>query len=310
MEIKVICVQFDANPPAEQNTLIELCRENNFTIECTEPVTEHDKLPALLGDTPTILLIPAQPQDCMGVKCIQEAVAAEQGHVILPWSAQLPANDYLCLTFREGADDFITVSAGTDAIKTQLLRAQKLLRHRTESRVAAGQLETTLHSLQQQNELLERKLARHEERLLALASASTRLATGELRLNETSPAALVVTSSQSQNDSACEFAVRLGFTAQKAQNAKEALELLKNSNPKPRVILTSGTLEDMDAREFAKQARKTLKSRPVIIIAWSSNPEQEDMILAPDSGIDDFVPKKANNESNERLAASLLGSLR
>lgn len=308
MDTKVICVQFDSGPPEGLDILTRICKENDFTVESPPPIDDHDKIPGLLGSEPALILIPAKPEDCMGVKCIQEAVSAQQGHVILPWSKDLPPNEYLCLSFREGADDFLTVSAGEDALKTQILRARKRLMQRRESIAAAAQLEAALESLQQQNENLERKLARHEERLLALASAGTRLATGELRLSECNPTALIVTSSQSQNDSAAEFAARLGFSSQKVKNGKEALEMLQAA--RPRVILTSGTLEDMDACDFARQARKTLKNQPVIIIAWSSSPEQEDRILAPDSGIDDFVPKRSDNESNERLAASLLGALR
>ena len=90
--------------------------------------------------------------------------------------------------------------------------------------------------------------------------------------------------------------------------AKEALEQIKKQPPQ--VILTDGTLADMDAKAFAPAVRKVLGNKPVVIIAWSSSPEAEELLLAPDSGIDDFVLKSTTSEGTGLLAAALLGSLR
>ena len=90
--------------------------------------------------------------------------------------------------------------------------------------------------------------------------------------------------------------------------AKEALEQIKKQPSQ--VILTDGTLADMDAKAFAPAVRKVLGNKPVVIIAWSSSPEAEELLLAPDSGIDDFVLKSTTSEGTGLLAAALLGSLR
>lgn len=66
----------------------------------------------------------------------------------------------------------------------------------------------------------------------------------------------------------------------------------------------------MSAKAFAPAARQALGNKPVVIIAWSSSPETEDAILAPKTGIDDFVLKTTNSEGANLLAAALLGGLR
>ena len=48
--------------------------------------------------------------------------------------------------------------------------------------------------------------------------------------------------------------------------AKEALEQIKKQPSQ--VILTDGTLADMDAKAFAPAVRKVLGNKPVVIIAW------------------------------------------
>ena len=51
-------------------------------------------------------------------------------------------------------------------------------------------------------------------------------------------------------------------------------------------------------------------NKPVFVVAWSSSPEAEDTLLAPDTGIDDFVLKSTTSEGTGLLAAALLGGLR
>ena len=73
------------------------------------------------------------------------------------------------------------------------------------------------------------------------------------------------------------------------------------------MILTDSTLPDMDVKTFAHTARKTIGDKTVVIIAWSSSPEAEEALLAPEAGIDDFVLKSTTTEGNELFAAALLG---
>ena len=108
-------------------------------------------------------------------------------------------------------------------------------------------------------------------------------------LTESAPSVLIVASSSSQASSAAELCRRVGFNTHLAHTGKYGLEQIRK-NP-PRVILTDGTLPDMNATAFAPAARKALGNKPVVIVAWSSSPESEEALLAPDSGIDDFVLK-------------------
>jgi CheY-like chemotaxis protein len=156
-------------------------------------------------------------------------------------------------------------------------------------------------------EQLECKNARWRERLLALSATSVGLATGRLQFAESAPSLFIAAASQTQANSAAELAGQLGFTTQIAHTGKEALDRIKEFSPQ--VILTDGTLPDMDAKTFAHAARKALGSKPAIIIAWSSNPEAEETLLDTDTGIDDFVLKSTTNEGTEMLAAALLGGV-
>lgn len=50
--------------------------------------------------------------------------------------------------------------------------------------------------------------------------------------------------------------------------------------------------------------------KSVFVVTWSSSPEAEDTLLAPDISIDDFVLKSTTTEGTGLLAAALLGVLR
>jgi CheY-like chemotaxis protein len=134
------------------------------------------------------------------------------------------------------------------------------------------------------------------------------MATGQLQLAESGHSVLIVASSNSQASSAAELCRRLGFKTHLAHTGKDGLEQI-SENP-PQVILTDGTLPDMNAKAFAPAARKALGNKPVVIVAWSSSPEAEEILLAPDAGIDDFVLKSTTSEGTGLLAAALLGGLR
>ena len=134
------------------------------------------------------------------------------------------------------------------------------------------------------------------------------MATGQLHIAGSAPSVLIVASSNSQASSAAELCRRLGFKTHLAHTGKDGLEQI-SENP-PRVILTDGTLPDMNATAFAPAARKALGNKPVVIVAWSSSPEAEEILLAPDAGIDDFVLKSTTSEGTGLLAAALLGGLR
>lgn len=308
MEKTALLIMTPGQPGFDTAVLEEGCTACGFTLLRGGPFQDHEALRGELGTGELFLLLPAVRDDCFGVKMAQEALRDRRSHVIVLYADEMPDSEYLCLAFREGADDIIATSAGREAVMVQLNRAEKLLRSRREEAHALGALDRTCRDLLDRCEKLERANARLEERLLALASAGTRLATGELRLAELNPRALIVASSRSQTASAAESARKLGFEPHQARTGKEALELV--TKIKPRVILTGGVLNDMDAGDFARAARRALGENPVIIIAWSGSEELEDEILRPDSGIDDFVPKRGDGQANELLAASLLGSLR
>ena len=141
---------------------------------------------------------------------------------------------------------------------------------------------------------------------MALSSTATRIACGELRIAESGVSALIVSSSNSQATAAAELAQQLGFQIRVAHSGKEALKLIGELQPD--VVLTDATLPDAEAIGFAPAVRKAVGNRPLAVIAWSSNAEKEDKLLAPGTGIDDFVLKTTSKEGTGLVAAALLGS--
>ena len=288
--------------------LIKRCRQEQFEVEeCNQP-PDHEEIKGLLPSTPTVLFVPAVEEDCLGVKLAQDALNEKLPRVIVLYAPSMPSREFLCLAFREGVDDIIILDADTETLNSKIKRADHILQTRLDSVDAGGQWQQKIKSLNFNCEQLERKNAKWEERLLALSSTATRMATGQLRLAESAPSLLIVATSNSQASSVAELCRRLGFDTHVAHTGKDGLEQI-SKNP-PKVILTDGTLPDMNATSFASAARKALGNNPVVIIAWSSSPEAEDALTAPDAGIDDFVLKSTTREGTGLLAAALLGGLR
>ncbi|MBN1807077.1 MAG: response regulator [Sedimentisphaerales bacterium] len=288
--------------------LIERCRQEKFEVEDYKQPQEHEALRKLLPSTPALLFMPAVEEDCWGVKLAQDAFVEKLPRVIILYASSMPSREFLCLAFREGVDDVITLDSDEETLNSKIKRANNVLQTRLELAGFGGSEQQKIKSLQLQCEKLERKTAKWEERLLALASTATRMATGQLSLAENAPSVLIVATSNSQASSVAELCRHLGFDSHVTHTGKEALELI--AKEKPNVILTDGTLPDMNATAFAPAARKALGKEPVVIIAWSSSPEVEDTLLAPDSGIDDFVLKSTSSEGTGLLTAALLGGLR
>lgn len=288
--------------------LIKRCRQEQFEVEeCNQP-PDHETLKSLLPSTPAVLFVPAIEEDCWGVKLAQDALNEKMPRVIVLYAPSMPSREFLCLAFREGVDDIISLDADNETLNSKIKRADHILQVRLDTVDAGGQWQQKMKSLHLHCEQLERKNAKWEERLLALSSTAIRMATGQLQLAESGHSVLIVASSNSQASSAAELCRRLGFKTHLARTGKDGLEQI-SENP-PQVILTDGTLPDMNAKAFAPAARKALGNKPVVIVAWSSSPEAEEILLAPDAGIDDFVLKSTTSEGTGLLAAALLGGLR
>ena len=281
--------------------LIERCRQEQFEVEDCGQIPDYESLKSVLPSTPVVLFVPAIEEDCLGVKLAQDALSEQLPCVIVLYAPSMPSREFLCLAFREGVDDIITLDADAEVLNSKLKHADRILHARLDSAETGGQLQQEIKSIQLRCEQLERRNAKWEERLLALSSTATRMATGQLQLAENAPSLLIVATSNSQASSAVKLSRRLGFDPQVAHTGKDGLEQI-NKCP-PRVILTDGTLADMNATAFAPAARKALGNKPVVIVAWSSSPEAEETLLAPDTGIDDFVLKSTSSEGTGLLGA-------
>ena len=289
-------------------SLMQCCRDEQFEIEDLGQAPDHEAIKAMLPKTPVVLFVPAIEEDCLGVKLAQDAIEGKLPRVIILYANSVPSREYLCLAFREGVDDIIALDADKETLTAKVARAARILQARSDTAETGGHLHQKNKSLQLHCEQLQRQNAQWQERLLALSSTATRLITGQLRVAENAPSLLIVATSNSQASSVAELARKLGFDPQITHSGKDALEQIEKQLPQ--TILTDGTLPDMDAKTFAPAARKALGGKAVIIIAFSSSPEAEEVLLAPDTGIDDFVLKSTTSEGTGLLDAALLSSLR
>ena len=294
--------------PCDLEPLIKHCRQENFEVEDCGKAPNHTAIKALLPKTPFVLFMPAIEPDCLGIKLAQQATEENLPRVIVLYAPKMPSKEFLCLAFREGVDDIACLNADPQTLALKASRAKRILNARLNLDGAGTQQQQKIDSLHALCEQLEQTNAINQERLISLASTAAKIATGQLRLTETNPSLLIATTSESQASNAAKIAQQLGFTTHIAHTGKEAM--IQIEKIQPQVILTDGTLSDMDAKTLAPAARQSLGDKPVIIIAWSSDPDAELKLLTPGSGIDDFVLKSSTNEGTSLLAAALLGGLR
>lgn len=307
MRKAAILIKPPENAP-DATLLMELCRKGNFDVQERPGIPSADEFLELLLMYPLLIFLPFIEEDCMSVKLTQEALLSRPPCVILLYANSLPSSKHLSLAFREGVDDVLALDQTPASLAVQIKRAERLLCKRMENYGAGGELRVINEKLHRQCEHHELQRARQQEKLLALAATARRLATGEIDIAKLAPRIQIVCASKSQASSAEQLATQMGFVAQTSNSGKEALEQI--AQEAPAVILCDGTLPDMDASILAHAARKTIGSKPLIVIAWSSNPEAEDGLLAPETGVDYFAPKSRGIEATNLLAAAFLAALR
>jgi PleD family two-component response regulator len=299
-----------SNEQVDLRSIMEFCKAEGYEIKNCGKINDIDSFVKSLPAQQSIIFLPALEDDCEGIKLAQNVLADLPMHVVIMYATSLPSKEYLCFAFREAIDDIILSGSEPEVLEMQIKRAERLLDVKSRSCTTSGHIEHQLESLASQCKHLEQNCAHVQEQLIAVASTASRIATGQLNMLETCPKLLIVATSHPHAESIEKLSTSLGFQADIMHTGKEALDWLKNEDQRPNVIITDGTLSDMDANNFAKSARKALGNHPVVIIVTSSNEETEESFLEPDSGIDDFVLKSASGESKLLLSASLLGGLR
>lgn len=300
------------NVQVDLRVIMECCRAEGYDIKNCGEINDTESFVKSLPAHQSIIFLPAIEEDCQGIKLAQDVLADLPMHVVIMYATSLPSKEYLCFAFREAIDDIILSGSEHEVLEMQIKRAERLLNVKSQTFNTSGDVEHHLESLASQCKHLEQNCAHVQEQLLAVASTASRIANGQLDILKTSPKLLIVATSHPQAENIEKLACSLGFQADIMYTGKEALDWLENEDQDqhPNVIITDGTLSDMDAINFAKSARKTLGNHPVVIIVTSSNEDTKESFLEPDSGIDDFVSKSASGEGKLLLSASLLGGLR
>lgn len=115
---------------------------------------------------------------------------------------------------------------------------------------------------------------------------------------------LVVDDEPAFCDVVCEILEAIGYRAQYALNASEALAML--SRFRPDLILTDVMMPDMDGLSFIRhlRAQDQWRSTPIVIISAKSS--IEDRHKALESGANDFLGKPFSAQDLEDLVGRIL----
>ena len=87
-----------------------------------------------------------------------------------------------------------------------------------------------------------------------------------------------------------------GLDITSAQNGKEALELLQNTENKFDIVLMDIMMPVMDGYEAMREIKKNNRINSIPIIALTAKAQAEDKQLCIDSGADDYMAKPIDNE--------------
>ena len=101
--------------------------------------------------------MPAIEEDCWGVKLAQDALNEKMPHVIVLYAPPMPSREFLCLAFKEGIDDIISLDADIETLNSKLKRADHILQARLDSVDAGRKWQREMKSLHLRCEQLERK---------------------------------------------------------------------------------------------------------------------------------------------------------
>ncbi len=115
---------------------------------------------------------------------------------------------------------------------------------------------------------------------------------------------LVVDDEPAFCDVVCEILQAIGYQAQYALNASEALRLLPHFIPD--VILTDVMMPDMDGLSFIRHLRAQAQWRSTPIVIISAKSSTEDRHQALESGANDFLAKPFSAQDLEDLVERTL----
>ncbi len=301
-------------PEFDTEQIVEACENQQLEIQDLGQTPDPEDIEKKLENKSAIIFLPALTEDLAGIKLAQNALAQcppnnfdGPPRVIALYAQTLPEKEYLCLAFREGVDDIIALDVKPEALSNHISRCRKMLENRKGSSCNGEELKAEIDHAKKKIQNLQLQLSKLEESHQALAATAIRLATGELQFGQSAPVLLIASSSETQGEAAVEIARHIGFETHLTHSGAAAIEVAQEK--KPQVILTDGTLPDMEATQLAKSLRKSLGNHPTVIIAWSSNPELEAKLLSPSGGLDDFVLKTSGRKADTSLAAALLAGL-
>ncbi len=294
--------------PDAVEPLVQVCRDKGIQVVTSELPGPNQLIQENKRREPSLLFIPLATGDLEEVSLALTAQAAGPAHVVALYCPSAIGPDVMGYAFREGVLDVIDLQCETkETLLPRVSRLMKILKEQTTEMSMDRQRNHEVDVLRGSRQAGERAVARWKERTLALASVAVRIMEGDLNVAVLAPRLLIVASAASQAHSAQETAKKLGFQITRAPNGAQALETLVNGEPD--VVLTDGSLPDMDAPELARQIREAVGGKSIMIIVWSSSPEKEDDYTAPGKGIDDFVLKAPGEEGAMLLSAALLGAL-
>lgn len=246
-----------------------------------------------------IVFIPAQWQDLLCVKIIQEIIALPVlFETVIFGPAPNPSN--LALAFNERAGAFLETPATSRSIKLTINRLLAGLADRAAAAHHLADLERraaacapTAQAMALRDQLLTRAL-------LDLRAQRGPLIDGSARV-------LLVITSQVQEKRLATFLRNSGLEVERAVGIAGALAMVQSRNYA--AVIADGMLQDGSAMDLFTRLRKTIKTGIPRFIVWTSSPERVVDFYRPESYIDDVIFKPSTDSGMESILLAVVAGL-
>ncbi|MFH1075385.1 MAG: hypothetical protein V1753_00850 [Pseudomonadota bacterium] len=249
-----------------------------------------------------IVFIPAVWQDLACVKIVQEIGRLSEPFETVICGREPAASNLLVVAFNEGLCAYLVMPFDDDALKQTIARAKSRYAEKCEH-IRKEQL---IEKLESQRESLPSHI-KHiiYDQLLARALQDALAQRGPFVENRVK--VLLVMSSQAQRTRLEAFLKKANIEvtgARTMQEAKGAAEQTKFS-----AIVSDSVLPDGDAITLATLLLQSLRSEVPRFLVWTSSPDRAKELLAPESHIDDVIPKPDADAGMDSILLSIVVGL-
>ncbi len=282
--------------------LAGLLEEAGYVLESMALPAHHEDAAALFEGKPGgIVFLPAVWEDLFSVKVVDEIAWSDVPFALII-VGPAPEPSQLIVAFNEGLSSYIETPIDPERLRHIAGRAASRLERRQERQTRLRRLADNA-SQSATPGLTPELIARDHY----LGQAFLRCIEREGRLFDNGVRALVVSSSRSQQKLMEGLLQRVGIRVEAAMSMKEALRAVESGSYA--VLISDNVLPDGDACAFAAQLQKRAKGRLPRLIVWSASPDKANMLMNPNTHIDDVILKPPPNTGIESALPTIIAAV-